>query len=320
MPEKFKLSPHDGTFFKTKEAVGVYFERIFDHPVETVWKALTDPAQLSLWLAPTTIDGRQGGTITLQLTGGTMGGKIIRWKENVLLEYSWHNGSSVRWELLQEGEGRTRLVFTHSHVNHWQLVDAAKGWHYHLDMLSLILDGKKGPAHPVEMWDDITREATVRYNESIKGFDRQAPPPFVIERVFNAPVERVWKALTAKNEIQGWFMSIDRFEPKEDFEFTFTAHHNNKEYIHYCRVTEVLDKRKLTYSFRFLNVNGITYVTWELFPEGGRTRVRLTHYGLEKIAPAGPDYARHNFEEGWTYFLEKSLPAWMAGKPVALVK
>lgn len=98
-----------------------------------------------------------------------MGGTITEWKKNVMLEYAWHNGSVVRWELLKEGEGRTRLVFTHSSISDRQLVDAAKGWHYHLDLLALELDGEQMPHNPVEIWDEITREATVRYNAAVRG-------------------------------------------------------------------------------------------------------------------------------------------------------
>jgi hypothetical protein len=70
---KFILSADDGSFFKTGDCAGVYFERILEHPVDQVWAALTEPRHLAHWLAPAVIQGRKGGTITLQLTGGVMG-------------------------------------------------------------------------------------------------------------------------------------------------------------------------------------------------------------------------------------------------------
>jgi uncharacterized protein YndB with AHSA1/START domain len=186
MPEqKFILSAHDGSFFRTADAAGVYFERMLEHPVEKVWAALTEPAHLAHWLAPTEIKGAKGGTITLRLTGGVMGGTITEWKENVLLEYAWHNGSTARWELLSEGENRTRLLFTHCNVPGRQMVDAAKGWHYHLDLLALELDEEPMPQNPVELWDEITREATVRYNAAVAAIAPE-PEPLVVERIFDA--------------------------------------------------------------------------------------------------------------------------------------
>jgi len=186
MPEKkFVLSHYDGSFFKNADSAGVYFERILGHPIERVWEALTEPEHLAHWLAPAEIKGGKGGTITLRLTGGVMGGRITEWRtpagaeagaerRGALLEYAWYSGSTVRWELQSEGENRTRLLFTHSHVSGRQLVDAAKGWHYHLDLLALDLDGAAMPHNPVELWDEITREATVRYNAALA---KLAPEP-----------------------------------------------------------------------------------------------------------------------------------------------
>jgi uncharacterized protein YndB with AHSA1/START domain len=178
MAEKsFRLSIHDGSFFKAGDTVGVYFERILDHPVSQVWSALTEPEHLAKWLAPAVIRGGKGGTISLRLTGRVMGGKITEWREETLLEYVWSpagpsslclNDPSMRWELLSEGKDRTRLVFTHRHVPGSQLVDAAKGWHYHLDMLEAALGGQPMPHNVVELWDEITREATARYHAAAR--------------------------------------------------------------------------------------------------------------------------------------------------------
>jgi uncharacterized protein YndB with AHSA1/START domain len=319
MPEKpYTLSANDGVYYKTPDSFGLTFERIFDQPVSRVWMALTKPDQLAKWLAPTTIEGREGGTITLHLTGGTMGGKILKWKKNELIEYVWHNGSSVRWQLLSEGKGRTRLVFTHKKVQESQLVDAAKGWHYHLDALTLVLEGKDVPENPVETWDEMTRDATKRYKTALLALE-PAQDPFVIERVLDAPIERVWQALTNKDEIKHWSFEIAEFAPEEGFEFTFYGEHEGTRFVHYCRITEVVDERKLAYSWRYENVYGVSHVTWELFPEGGKTRLRLTHEGLENFAHAGPHYARSNFVGGWTAIFG-SLGSWLKEAPMALVR
>lgn len=314
----FTLSKQDGSFFRKDNTFGVRFERILNHPVPTVWDALTKPEHLAKWLAPVTI---KGDIISLQLTGGTMGGKILQWKENALLEYAWYQDSIVRWELLAEGPGRCRLVFTHSNVMESQLHGAATGWHYHLDGLGIVLDGAELPSDAVQRWESISRDAAARYKTALQEFDKQTPAPFVIERVFDVPVGRVWKALTSKEEIKQWSFDIPEFEPEEGFEFTFTGQHEDRVYVHYCRVTEVIDQRKLAYSWRYENLNGISHVTWELFPEGKKTRLRLTHEGLEKLAYAGLHFARHNFEEGWTSIFDEGLKSWLQqttqGRPQA---
>jgi len=311
--KKFVLTVHDGSFFKTGDCAGVYFERILEHSVDRVWAALTEPRHLAHWLAPAIIDGRKGGTITLQLTGGVMGGKITECNENVLLEYAWYNGSTVRWELFSEGKNRTRLLFTHQHVPDRQLVDAAKGWHYHLDLLALELEGSAMPRNPVELWDEITREATIRYNAALAAVT-PAPEPLVVERVFDAPVERVWQALTDKEELRHWSFDIPDFEPEEGYEFTFSGRNENGVKIHYCRITEVIEQRKLAYTWRYQHIKGVSSVTWELFPEGKKTRLRLTHAGLEKLANAGADYRCQSFEMGWNSIFG-ILATWLQRTP-----
>jgi uncharacterized protein YndB with AHSA1/START domain len=170
--QNFKLSALDGTFYKNENGCGVRFERDLNHPVEIVWQALTDPRLMEPWLAPATIEGRVGGTITLQMKGGKMGGRILQWKENELLEYEWHKGSVVRWELLKEINGRCRLIFIHHNPNPEvaddQLLGAATGWHYHMDAITTVLDGKKMPSFPMEAWETISREAAERYAARLK--------------------------------------------------------------------------------------------------------------------------------------------------------
>ena len=45
--------------------------------------------------------------------------------------------------------------------------------------------------------------------------------PFVIKRTFNAPIERVWKAIKDKNDMKQWYFDIPEFKPQVGFEFQF---------------------------------------------------------------------------------------------------
>jgi len=47
--------------------------------------------------------------------------------------------------------------------------------------------------------------------------------PFVIEKTFNAPVQKVWKAITSKEEMKQWYFDIPDFKPEVGFEFQFTG-------------------------------------------------------------------------------------------------
>ena len=131
--------------------------------------------------------------------------------------------------------------------------------------------------------------------------------PIIIERTYHAPIEKVWKAITDKNEMKQWYFDLAEFNPVVGFEFSFEGGPEDRKYIHHCKITEVITNKKLTYSWRYEGYNGISFVTFELFDEGSQTRVRLTHEGLESFPPDNLDFAKSNFVEGWTAILGASL-------------
>ena len=128
----------------------------------------------------------------------------------------------------------------------------------------------------------------------------------VIERTFNAPVARVWKALTDVEEMRHWYFDLKEFKPEVGFEFAFTVEHEGMKYYHLCKITEVIPQKKLAYTWRYEGHEGDSLVTFELFADGDKTRLKLTHEGLETF-PKLPSFARKNFMEGWTEIIGSSL-------------
>ncbi|MGI8950572.1 MAG: SRPBCC family protein [Chitinophagaceae bacterium] len=131
--------------------------------------------------------------------------------------------------------------------------------------------------------------------------------PFVIERTYNAPVEKVWNALTDKNQMKQWYFDIVDFKPEVGFEFTFTGGSESKKYVHLCKITAVIPNKKLNYSWRYKDYEGNSIVTFELFDEGNKTKLRLTHEGLETFPQNNPDFAKESFMAGWTHIIGTSL-------------
>src|SRR5690606_14486939 len=102
--------------------------------------------------------------------------------------------------------------------------------------------------------------------------------PFIIERTYNAPVNVVWEAITDKNKMKKLYFDLSEFKPEVGFEFQFSGQGNEgQKYLHLCKIIEVVFERKLTYSWRYDAYKGNSFVTFELFPEGDKTRVMLTH-------------------------------------------
>lgn len=135
----------------------------------------------------------------------------------------------------------------------------------------------------------------------------------VIERTLNASVARVWQALTDVDQMRQWYFDLKEFRPEVGFEFEFVVEHEGNRYHHLCRVTEVIPQRKIVYTWRYKDEPGDSLVTFELLPDGEKTRVKLTHSGIETF-PKTPAYARQNFETGWTTIIDSELKEFVEGK------
>ena len=128
----------------------------------------------------------------------------------------------------------------------------------------------------------------------------------VIERTFNAPVAKVWKALTDVDEMRQWYFDLKEFRPEIGFEFEFVVEHGGMTYHHLCNITEVIPQKKLAYTWRYKGYEGDSLVTFELAAAGDRTRLKLTHEGLDTF-PKLPSFARENFLKGWTEIIGSEL-------------
>jgi len=134
---------------------------------------------------------------------------------------------------------------------------------------------------------------------------------FVIERTFQAPVEKVWQAITDKDQMKAWYFDIPEFKPELGFEFQFTAGTPEKSYLHLCKITEVIIGKKLSYSWRYGEYEGNSVVTFELFGEGNSTRLQLTHEGLDSFPKNNPDFAKESFAGGWTEIIGTNLAGFL---------
>jgi uncharacterized protein YndB with AHSA1/START domain len=135
----------------------------------------------------------------------------------------------------------------------------------------------------------------------------------IVERTFNAPVARVWKALTDVNQMREWYFDLKEFKPEVGFEFGFVVEHEGNTYDHRCRITEVIPQKKIAYTWQYHGHEGDSLVTFELFQEGEKTRLRLTHEGLDTF-PKTAAFARENFEKGWTQIIGTELKQFVERK------
>jgi uncharacterized protein YndB with AHSA1/START domain len=149
--------------------------------------------------------------------------------------------------------------------------------------------------------------------------EKIAPDAIRLERVLHAPVEKVWRYLTEAELRSQWLMGGTDARPDSEFDLLVDHDKLSDEAVPYPesyaahkgaiwteKVLRFEPPRLLETTFQG-GKNGI--VTYELTPEGDRTRLVLTHSGI--VSPVG----FQDFGGGWTSHLAM-LEERLAGRSV----
>ncbi len=280
--------------------------RQFNAPRELVFRAWTDPQQIAVWWGPKGFtnpvcewEACPGGRIyvVMRAPDGTdfaMGGEIrelLPPEKLVLTTGALDEKGNLLFEFLHtltltERDGTTDLVLRS------RVIRTTPGADRYIGGFEM------GMTMSLERLDEHLAQGTA---------------PLVVERIMNAPVNRVWQALTQAEQIRRWSFPVSDFQPVVGFEFEFSGGKDGRSYRHQCRVMDVIVEKRLTYSWRYAGHAGNSVVSVELFAEGERTRVRLTHAGLESF-PNLPDFARENFVAGWNQLIGSLLRSHVEGE------
>lgn len=144
------------------------FERLLPGPIERVWAYLVEPEKRATWLAGGIVDGREGGAIELVFhnerlgragaeapekyrgyEGVRMSGEVLVFDPPRCFVHTWE-GSEVRFDLSETGDGQVRLVLTHTRlIEPREHAGVLAGWHTHLEILSNRLAGNE----PDSFWN-----------------------------------------------------------------------------------------------------------------------------------------------------------------------
>ncbi|GAA4466196.1 SRPBCC family protein [Nemorincola caseinilytica] len=122
----------------------------------------------------------------------------------------------------------------------------------------------------------------------------------------------LWQAIADRDHMKQWYFDIADFRPVQGHEFSFNADCEGSTYLHICKVTEAIPEQRLSYTWRYDGHPGTSHVVFELFAEGDRTRLRLTHEGLETFGTTNPHLERKSFEKGWAVFLDDALTIYLS--------
>jgi uncharacterized protein YndB with AHSA1/START domain len=288
--------------------------RILDAPRELVFQAWTDPKHMATWWGPQNfsnpvceLDPRTGGKWFIQMRGAdgvdhpcqgvyreiVAPERIVMTIDHSCLPEEWHdmvNPSRDKSQGRPALEGIATVSFEEHHGQTKLIVRILYESVAIRDSL-LKLGMHEGWAQSL---DKLAAEVAVTGG------------PLVIERTLNAPVSVVWRALTDNAAIKKWYFDLDDFQPRVGFEFQFTGEDKGVTYLHHCKITEVIPEKKIAYTWRYENFDGSSLVTFEVAADGDKTRLTLTHVGLETF-PKLPSFARANFTMGWTHIIGTSL-------------
>ncbi len=180
-------------------------ERRLAHPPEKVWRALTEPAELSRWypFAVTEMQLRVGGTIRFDDGQGIVMDAVVTvldpprvfaFSEHAPPEMSRESDDLIHFELRPVGGG-CLLVFTHVFDDRPAAASYATGWSGCLDALEMVLDGR-----PVE-WPAGMAELHEAYVEAFgldEGHAETTPEGWrvrFVRQLMAQPVDAVWDAL-----------------------------------------------------------------------------------------------------------------------------
>lgn len=141
--ERFGLDPSPGRRFiaglgfrglTLEEGPSLRLERRYRHSVERLWRAISDPDELSHWF-PGDLD--------------------VTESEPPSLLAGWWYGDSLRFELRPEGEGCV-LVFAHGFADRDKAARDAAGWDRCFARLDALLGGQPmGEATSLELWPAV---------------------------------------------------------------------------------------------------------------------------------------------------------------------
>jgi uncharacterized protein YndB with AHSA1/START domain len=154
-----------GTLDENDGAPVLRFERRLNHPIEKVWRAISDPAEMKHWFpAEVTAEMRVGETMRFYFVDHEMqgpDGEIVEFDPPHVFAFLWGD-ELIRITLEPDGKG-CHLVFTHAFKDRSGAAKFMAGWHVCLDALETALDDPSGLKSEHPEWDGFFKEYTERF-------------------------------------------------------------------------------------------------------------------------------------------------------------
>jgi uncharacterized protein YndB with AHSA1/START domain len=124
-----------------------------------------------------------------------------------------------------------------------------------------------------------------------------------IERIFDAPRSKVWKALTDPNLVAQWWgrgntLVIEKFEPVRGGHWRFVEHANGQQHGFEGRYREVTPEERIVQTFEWDGMPGHTSVETLTLEDLGDGRTRLVNVSLFHTTEDRDGMAQSGMEGG----------------------
>lgn len=148
-----------GTFVEHDGRPAIRFTRTYGHPIERIWRAVTEPSELATWFpSAVTIEPRVGGIITFSFDPNMPddSGTVLAYEPPTRFGFTW-DGDEVHFLLATVGEN-TELTLINVLATRDTASRNAAGWSVCLAELDKNLAGSAtdGPhSEAAEPWEPI---------------------------------------------------------------------------------------------------------------------------------------------------------------------
>ncbi len=149
-----------GTYIRHEGRPAVRFVRTYAHPIERVWTAVSDPAELEHWFpSSVTLEPRTGGAITFSGDpyATDVSGVVLAYDPPRRLAFTWYE-DEVHLLLEPVDDGSCRLTLINVLDDEKAAARNASGWAVCLAELRKAVDGTPGAgphSDETEPWEPI---------------------------------------------------------------------------------------------------------------------------------------------------------------------
>ena len=137
---------------------------------------------------------------------------------------------------------------------------------------------------------------------------KKTDEPIIVEQIFNASKEKVWRSITDLNEMVNWYFDkIPDFKPVVGFKTQFNIINEGRDFLHLWEVIEAVENEKIVYNWQYEGYEGSADVHFLLFEIGDTVKLEVKVIVLDDFNENIPEFTRDSCHSGWKYFINESL-------------